>query len=78
MECEILQSPMISYPSLLYSTTVLYDRRFKIHAYVIYYLYKYSNKTYTSCYTMGSITKSVYFITVRDTYTDVNGVHTYI
>ena len=25
MECEILRSPMISYRSLLYSTTVLYD-----------------------------------------------------
>ena len=25
MECEILQSPMISYRSLLYSTTILYD-----------------------------------------------------
>ena len=25
MECELLQSPMISYQSLLYSTTVLYD-----------------------------------------------------
>ena len=25
IECEILQSPMISYQSLLYSTTVLYD-----------------------------------------------------
>ena len=25
MECELLQSPMISYRSLLYNTTVLYD-----------------------------------------------------
>ena len=25
MECEILRSPMISYRSLLYSTTILYD-----------------------------------------------------
>ena len=26
MECELLRSPMISYRSLLYNTTVLYDR----------------------------------------------------
>ena len=26
MECEILRSPMISYRSLLYSTTILYDK----------------------------------------------------
>ena len=26
MECELLQSPMISYRSPLYNTTVLYDR----------------------------------------------------
>ena len=32
MECEILRSPMISYRSLLYSTTVLYD----IYIYVSY------------------------------------------
>ena len=25
MECELLRSPMISYRSLLYNTTVLYD-----------------------------------------------------
>ena len=25
MECELLQSPMISYRSLLYNTNVLYD-----------------------------------------------------
>ena len=25
MECEILRSPMISYQSLLYNTTVMYD-----------------------------------------------------
>ena len=30
MECELLRSPMISYRSLLYSTTVLYD----IHLYI--------------------------------------------
>ena len=30
MECELLQSPMISYRSLLYSTTVLYDMRVQI------------------------------------------------
>ena len=27
MDCEILQSPMIPYQSLLYSTTVLYDTK---------------------------------------------------
>ena len=27
MECELLRSPMISYRSLLYNTTVLYDYR---------------------------------------------------
>ena len=27
MECELLRSPMISYRSLLYNTTVLYDKR---------------------------------------------------
>ena len=26
MKCELLRSPMISYRSLLYNTTVLYDR----------------------------------------------------
>ena len=26
MECELLQGPMISYQSLLYNTTVLYDK----------------------------------------------------
>ena len=26
MECELLRSPMISYRSLLYNTTVLYDK----------------------------------------------------
>ena len=34
MECEFLQKPMISYRSLLYSTTVLYD----IYAYIMYML----------------------------------------
>ena len=28
MECELLRSPMISYRSLLYNTTVLYDIQF--------------------------------------------------
>ena len=28
MECELLQSPMISYRSLLYNTTVLYDNNY--------------------------------------------------
>ena len=27
MECELLRSPMISYRSLLYNTTVLYDTK---------------------------------------------------
>ena len=31
MECELLRSPMISYRSLLYNTTVLYDRQFHMH-----------------------------------------------
>ena len=34
MECEILQSPMISYLSLLYSTTVLYDSS-SFHTYLM-------------------------------------------
>ena len=32
MECELLRSPMISYRSLLYNTTVLYD----IYIYLYY------------------------------------------
>ena len=27
MECELLRNPMISYRSLLYNTTVLYDKQ---------------------------------------------------
>ena len=34
MECEILRSPMISYRSLLYSTTVLYDNVQCVHTYM--------------------------------------------
>ena len=33
MECELLRSPMISYRSLLYNTTVLYDMLFRIHGF---------------------------------------------
>ena len=33
MECELLRSPMISYRSLLYNTTVLYDICDYAHAY---------------------------------------------
>ena len=36
MECELLRSPMISYRSLLYNTTVLYD---KIEGAIIHKLY---------------------------------------
>ena len=33
MECELLRSPMISYRSLLYNTTVLYDIYIYIYIY---------------------------------------------
>ena len=39
MECELLRSPMISYRSLLYNTTVLYD--IYIYMYVCMYVYMY-------------------------------------
>ena len=33
MECELLRSPMISYRSLLYNTTVLYDNTTVLYDY---------------------------------------------
>ena len=62
MECELLRSPMISYQSLLYNTTVLYDDWPKVSCnnfrYIIYVLKissfnHYSNKqtnTYVHMY----------------------------
>ena len=35
MECELLRSPMISYRSLLYNTTVLYDYELSMSQYIL-------------------------------------------
>ena len=44
MECELLRSPMISYQSLLYNTTVLYD------IYIYIYIFIYAHYNYNECF----------------------------
>ena len=49
MECELLRSPMISYRSLLYNTTVLYDMYIVDHSIPTDYgvIYSYTYKIYS-------------------------------
>ena len=44
MECELLRSPMILYRSLLYNTTVLYD---KILSSTVFRYFETSNRCHT-------------------------------
>ena len=47
MECELLRSPMISYRSLLYNTTVLYDKPWLLGVYNKYTTLILSHRMFT-------------------------------
>ena len=63
MECELLRSPMISYRSLLYNTTVLYD----IYIYIYIRIYKiiYMH-THTYIYIYICTHTYIYIVCVRN------------
>ena len=61
MECELLRSPMISYRSLLYNTTVLYDRNpgktfCESHTFCNAFLERLSCTNYMKCHILLDLT----------------------